>query len=182
MTMKRALFVAVVLGVAAASAAAAPPKGWKTYTDAKAGWSISYPANFTVDTKYQSVTADPAVNGVSFAVPESFGKGTNLNEAMVTVQVLPGKDCKPARFLSDPEDVKTVKADGRTYTTATMPDGGMSQSRDTTLFLVSGTCTAVTYFVHSTERTVIDPMPKEYDAAKLTKLFDSIRATFTMKK
>jgi hypothetical protein len=47
---------------------------------------------------------------------------------------------------------------------------------------VSGTCTAVTYFVHSTERTVIDPMPKEYDDAKLTKLFDSIRATLTLKK
>ena len=182
MTMGRVLIGALVLGAAVLPAAADAPKGWKTYTDAKAGWSISYPANFAVDTQYQSLAMDPPVSGVSFSVPETWGKGTNLNEALVSVQVLPGKTCKPSQFLSDPEEVRTVKADGRTYLTATMPDGGMSQMRVTTLFLVSGTCTAVTYFVHSTQREVIDPMPKQYDDAKLTRLFDQIRATLTLRK
>lgn len=173
---------AAAFALALSSAAAAPPKGWKTYTDAKGGWSISYPANFTVDKTYESIAVDPAVHGVSFAVPESYGKGTNLNEAMVTVQVLPGKNCKLSQFLGDPEEVKALNADGRTYMTAMMPDSGMMQQRNTYVFLIKGTCAAVTYFVHSTERTVIEPMPKEYDDKKLTKLFDSIRATFTLKK
>ncbi|MBL6852205.1 MAG: hypothetical protein ISS15_17230 [Alphaproteobacteria bacterium] len=182
MTIRRVLVVATMLGAAATAATAAPPKGWKTYTDAKNGWSISYPANFTVDPKYQSIEIDPPVHGVSFSIPESYTKGTNLDDALVAVEVLPGKNCKPAQFLSDPEEVKTLKADGRTYVTAFMPDSGMMQQRSTNLFLISGTCTAVTYFVHSTERTVIDPPPKQYDDARLTKLFDSIRATFTLKK
>lgn len=182
MKIKQGLVVAAVATLAVTSASAATPKGWKTYTDARNGWSISYPANFTVDTHFTSMTVDPGVHGVSFSLPESWGKGTNLNEASVSVQVLPGRNCKPSQFLSDPEEVKTVKADGRTYITATMPDGGMSQMRDTTLFLVSGTCTAVSYFVHSTQREVIDPMPKQFDEKRLTKLFDSIRATLTLKK
>jgi len=178
----RQVVVAALAVAAVAGAAHAAPAGWKTYTDAKGGWSISYPANFTVDTKYQSLAMDPPVNGVSFSVPESYGRGTNLNEALVSVEMLPGRNCKPSQFLSDPEETKTVKADGRTYITATMPDGGMSQMRVTTLFLVSGTCTAVTYFVHSTQREVIDPMPKQYDDAKLTRLFDQIRATLTLRR
>jgi hypothetical protein len=182
MTIRRALTAAMMLGMAAGPALAAAPRGWSTYTDLRHGWSISYPTNFSVNPRYQSLSVDPPVGGVSFALPESFGRGTNLNEALVSVQVLPGRNCKPSQFLSDPEEVKTLKADGRTYITATMPDGGMSQMRDTTLFLVRGTCTAVTYFVHSTQREVIDPPPKQFDEAKLTRLFDGIRATLTLRK
>lgn len=182
MTIKQAMVVMAMLGVAAAPATASVPKGWKTYTDAKGGWSISYPANFTVDKTYQSNTVDPGVHGVAFNLPESWSTGTNLDDALVSVQVLPGTNCKPEKFVSDVEDLKTIKADGRTYLTTMMPDGGMMQQRNTTLFLIKGTCTAITYFVHSTERTVVDPMPREFDEKKLMKLFDSIRATFTLKK
>src|SRR5579862_9297758 len=59
MTTARVLTVAMMLSVVALPAMAAAPNGWKTYTDARAGWSISYPANFTVDRKYQSLTIDP---------------------------------------------------------------------------------------------------------------------------
>lgn len=172
--------IAALALVAAAGMADAAPAGWKTYTDAKAGWSIAYPANLVVDAGYKFPY--PETPGVSFAVPQSYTQGTNLNEAWLSVETVPGTNCKPDKFADGPEDIRTLKADGRTYITATASDSGMMQQRNSTLFVVSGTCTAVRYFVHSTERSVMDPPPKQFDEAKLTRLFDRMRATLTLKK
>ena len=176
----------IVTGAAAAillmGAAQAAPAEWKTYTDAKAGWSISYPANFVVNKDGETNGAPDGVKSTTFSVPESYGKGTNLNEASISVDTRPGKNCKPGQFVDPVEDVKTLKADGRTYIAATSSDAGMSQYYATSIFIVKGTCLAVRYFTHSTNRMVIDPPPKEFDDKKLTKLFDSVRATLVLKK
>ena len=180
--IKQALVVAMAMGLVAGAATAAPPKGWKSYTDAKAGWSVSYPANFTVNTKFTPEGMDAPITGVSFSVPDSYTKGTNLNEGHISVETRAGKNCKAAQFVDPVEDERTIEADGRVYRSATSSDAGMSQYYATSLFIVDGTCLAVRYFTHSTATGVFDPPPKEFDAKKLDKLFDSIRATLTLRK
>jgi hypothetical protein len=171
-----------ILGLAlAALATSAVAADWKAYTDDRRGWSISYPADFRVDRDYRYEIVTPSPTGVSFAVPRSMKRGTNLNEAALSVERLPGRNCRPAQFVDDPQDIAAVRADGRTYIKATGSDAGMSQYRDTTLFLVKGTCTAVRYFTHSTNPGVMDPPPREFDAARLTRLFDKMRATLKLR-
>ena len=182
MTIKQALVVATVVGLVASAAAAAPPKGWKTYTDTKHGWSISYPANFKVSTDYSPEGLDFPITGVSFSVPDSYAKGTNLDEASISVETRAGKDCKGAQFVDPVETEGKLKADGRVYRTATSSDAGMSKYYATSIFIIDGTCMAVRYFTHSTSPGVYDPPPKVFDDKKLDKLFDSIRATLTLKK
>jgi len=182
MRVERVLMAAAAVMEIAAPAAADAPKGWKTYTDAKAGWSISYPANFKVNRRYTYARLTPAIPGVSFSVPGSYTKGTNLEEGTLSVETLPGKACKPAQFLDDtPEDIKPLKADGRSYISANYHDAGMSHLATTELFVIEGTCTAVRYLASSVAAGALDPMPKEYDPVKLDKLFDSIRATLKLK-
>ena len=183
MVVKRVLIAAAaVVLVATSSAADVVPKGWKTYSDTKNGWSISYPTNFTVNANYVPEGYDGLpIKAVSFDVPASYGKGTNLVTGRLSVETHTGKSCQPAQFFDDtPENIKPLKADGRTYISATFGEGAMMHSYDSHIFVIQGTCLAVRYFTVSTSTGAVEGV-KEFDAAKLEKLFDSLRATLKLK-
>ena len=182
----------ILLGLAIAGAmttAEAAPAGWKHYTDVKLGWTIAYPPQWKVDPNYVSASLGPdhEIKGVSFAIPDSVQPGTNLshNDTALSVESLPAKDCKPAQFVDPAENVRTVKADGRTYTAADSGDAGAGNRYETHLFIVNGTspCIAVRYFIHYSAVENFDPGSiKQFNDAKLIALFDSLRATLTLGK
>ncbi len=180
----------IVLGLAiAATAAQGAPAGWTRYTDMKLGWTIAYPAQWKVDPHYVSTTLGPdhEIKGVSFSIPDSVQPGTNLshNDTALSVESLPGKDCKPGQFVDPAENVRKVKADGRIYTAADSGDAAAGNRYETYIFVVNGTspCLAVRYFVHSTAVENYDPGSiKAFNEAKLLAQFDAIRATLKLGK
>jgi hypothetical protein len=182
--MKRLALMTVVL-VMASSAQAAP---WQHYTDATLGYRIAYPANWTIDTHYVNQSMGPGhdIPGVSFTIPASLAAGTNLGgDTKLSVESLPGPNCAPSRFVDPADNVHTIHADGRSYTAATSEDAGAGNRYETDLFVIDGVspCLAVRYFVHSSNIGNYDPgTVKEFDAAKLTKAFDRIRATLKLGK
>ena len=183
--MRRLALVATALALAAASAQGAP---WRHYTNATLGYRIAYPANWAIDAHYVNTTMGPGhdIPGVSFTIPASMAAGTNLgSDTRLSVESLPGPGCAPSRFVDPAENVHTLHADGRAYTAATSDDAGAGNRYETDLFVVDGTspCLAVRYFVHSTNIGNYDPgTVKEFDAAKLTRAFDRIRATLKLGK
>ena len=161
------------------------------YTNAKLGWSVSYPAGWKVDPHYIADTNGGAnVQGVSFTIPDNLQHGTNLSsdQTSVAVESLPGKGCKPQQFLEpglDDGHVRKVMADGRTYWTLDSSEGAAGNLYNTTVFVVDGTspCIAVSYLIHSTNIGNYDPGTiKAFDEKKLTGMFDAIRASLTLKK
>ncbi|HEY5338095.1 MAG TPA: hypothetical protein VIJ85_07835, partial [Rhizomicrobium sp.] len=87
---------AMFTGVADAS-------GWPVYRDAKAGYAISYPPGWLVDTThdYQALGPGKDIRGTAFLVsPES---GTNLSsDSYLAVEILPGAtSCTADQFLDD---------------------------------------------------------------------------------
>lgn len=180
------IVLTAALALAASPSAAAP---WKHYSDNRLGWSIAYPAGWKVDPNYVSSSLGPdhEIKGVSFAIPDSVQPGTNLshNDTAISIESLPGADCKPAQFVDPAEHVHKVKADGRTYTAADSGDAGAGNRYETQIFMIDGTspCLAVRYFIHYAAIENFDPGTiKAFNEKKLIALFDRIRATLTLSK
>ena len=185
--MMRCLGWAAALAVLA-MAAAAQGAPWKHYTNATLGYMISYPANWTIDTSYVNSNMGPGhdIPGVAFTVPASMAAGTNLgDDSKLSVESLPGPNCAPSRFVDPAENVHTVHANGRTYTSATSDDAGAGNRYETDLFVVDGTspCLAVRYFIHSSAIGNYDPgTVTQFDRARLIAAFNRIRATLKLGK
>jgi len=172
---------------ALAACGPAASAGWKTYTNPTLHYSISYPEGWKIDPNYVSVSLGPdhEIKGVAFVIPENLARGTNLshNDTELSVESIPGANCKPSQFLDPAEHIRTLKADGRTYTTADSGDAGAGNRYDTMLFVVDGTspCIAVRYFIHYTNVENYDPgTVKAFNRPALVKQFDAIRATLKL--
>jgi hypothetical protein len=184
--MKR--LVLTVATAVLAMTASAQAASWKHYTNATLGYSIAYPASWSIDTGYVNAAMGPGhdIHGVSFTIPASLAAGTNLGgDTKLSVESLPGSNCAPSGFVDPADNVHAIHADGRTYTAATSQDAGAGNRYETDIFVVNGTspCLAVRYFIHSTAIGNYDPgTVEEFDAAKLTAAFDRIRATLKLGK
>lgn len=161
--------------------------GWKTYSSPALHYSISYPESWRVDPNFVSVSLGPdhEIKGTAFVIPQSLARGTNLshNDTEISVEGIPGANCKPSQFLDPAEHVRKLKADDRTYTSASSGDAGAGNRYETMLFVVDGTspCIAVRYFIHSTNVQYYDPgTVREFDRSALIKQFDAIRATLKL--
>jgi hypothetical protein len=181
----------LVLGLAAIASiggAEAGPAGWQHYDDAKLGFSISVPPRWTIDTHYAFDALDPdkPIKGVSFTIPAAMTTGTNLStETRLSVESLPGKNCKPAQFVDPAENVGTLHANGHVFTTASSQDAGAGNFYETALFIADGTspCLAIRTLIHSTNIGAYDPgTVKKFNEKQLVAIFDAIRATFKITK
>ncbi len=182
----RALFCLTF--AAALLAGGAQAAQWKRYTDPTLGYSISYPANWTIDPRYVFDALGPGreIKGVAFTIPARLAAGTNLgSDTRLSVESLPGRDCTPAQFVDPAENVRKLGADGRVYSAASSEDAGAGNRYATQVFVLDGTspCLAVRYFIHSSAIENYDPgTVKPFDGAALTAAFDRIRATLKLGK
>jgi hypothetical protein len=186
--MIAAAIMAAAIALLAPMAASAAPAGWPRYGDPKLGFSISYPPQWKLDTHYVSASLGPdhPIYGVAFHIPASVAAGTNLSDyTSISVESIPGTShCKPSQFVDPAENVRKVKADGRTYSAADSEDAGAGQRFETELFVVDGTapCIAVRYFIRSSAFENFDPgSVKRFNRAALIRQFDAIRATLKVK-
>ncbi len=134
--MRIGLAVAVLLCLCT-NAAAEP--AWHTYTDAKRGFSISYPDGWTVDPNYRDKgygffqgDADDVREAVALKPANELAPGTNLESDQIVLAVetaRPGDSCSARSFLVDappdyftdvpidkPDVVRTVANAGDLYT------------------------------------------------------------------
>jgi hypothetical protein len=178
--MKRILAAAL----SAATGGAAIAGGWPHYVAPRQAWSIAYPPGAHVDTAYVNETTGPdhPIRGVAFRVPQRFTRGTNLgDDSALSVEHLPGINCKPSQFVDPAEDARVIGADGRRYRTAHSDDAGAGNRYETTIFVVDGTCTAVRYFLHYSAIENYDPdTVKAFDRKAVLAQFDRMRASLKM--
>jgi hypothetical protein len=171
------------------TASSSQPGGWTTYNDPQAGFSISYPPGWRIDRRFVYVGFGPdhEIHGVAFQIPQTLAKGTNLSSSLtgVSVDTVPaGRACDAARFIPDPNDLRTLKNAGRVWSTANTQDAGAGNFYDSAVFALPGTepCLAVRYLIHSTNIGNYDPgTVREFDRAALIRTFAAIRHTLRLR-
>jgi hypothetical protein len=185
--------VSALVSIAVASlistATSSAPGGWTTYSDPQAGFAISYPAGWRVDRRFVYVGFGPdhEIHGVAFLIPVTLAKGTNLSASLtgISVETVPsGRRCDATRFIPDPQDLRTLKNAGRTWSTANAQDAGAGNLYDVAVFALPGSvpCLAVRYLIHSTNIGNYDPgSVREFDRAALIRTFAAIRHTLRLK-
>jgi hypothetical protein len=178
---------AIFAGLLATPAAAAPT-GWRTYTDEKLGYAISYPAGWTLDKHYiyGGFGPDHEIRGVAFQIPQSLTKGTNLSASrtVLSVETVQGNTCNAARFIPDPPYQKTIHDGRRRWSTASATEGAAGNFYETAVFALPerSPCIAVRYSIHSTNIGNYDPgTVQPFDRAGLLKTFAAIRHTLGLK-
>ena len=152
-----------------------------TVTYATSTFSISYPNNFTVDDSYAYTQFEgKPIAGVKFEIPLSVTEGANLSpDSGVSVEWLP----RAVRCTGDiyvPADVRAMNltVGSSTYSVATTTGAAAGNMYEETVYAIEGSkpCTAVRYFIHSSNVANYDPgTVEEFDRTKLLSEFDKIR-------
>jgi len=152
-----------------------------------AGFSIRYPAGWTVDSAYRYRALGPgrSIGGVAFTVPGSLARGTNLSrDTRLSVEELPADGaCSAERFLPGGASVSVDTVDGMDYSVGRLDDAGAGNRYRETVFALPGTrpCLAVRYFLHW---TVLENYPPgavtAFDEDSVTDGFDAMRRTLVV--
>jgi len=159
----------------------------KVYSDGIVGFSIRYPADYSINNsyKYQALGPGKDISGVKFTIPSSFSTGTNLSsfDTGVSVEIIPAtQDCNAGLFLDGNTNVHTVTDNGSDYSFASTTQGAAGNRYEEEIWAIPGTnpCIAIRYFIHSTN---IDNYPSgtilEFDRSALVNQFDKIRHSLT---
>jgi len=157
----------------------------KVYSDGVVGFSIRYPADYSLNAsyKYQALGPGKDISGVKFTIPASLTTGTNLSsfDTGVSVEFIPAvQDCKASLFLGNTVNVQTITDNNIEYSFASTAQGAAGNIYEENVWAIMSTnpCIAVRYFIHSTN---IGNYPTgsvvEFDKASLINQFDSIRHT-----
>jgi membrane-bound inhibitor of C-type lysozyme len=157
----------------------------KVYSDGTVGFSIRYPANYSINTshKYEEFGPGKDINGVKFTIPASIAEGKNLSsfDTGISVEIIPEiQDCNANLFLDGATNVQTVTDNGIEYSFASTTEGAAGNKYEQEVWTLPGTnpCIAIRYLIHSTnienytERTIL-----EFDRAALINQFEKIRRT-----
>jgi len=159
----------------------------KVYSDGTLGFSIRYPADYSVDTsyKYQALGPGKDIGGVKFIIPSNITTGTNLSsfDTGISVEIIPAtQDCNAGLFLDNDANVQTVIDNGSEYSFASITQGAAGNRYEEDVWTTPGSnpCIAVRYFIHSTS---IENYPEgtisEFDRTALINQFEKIRHSLT---
>jgi hypothetical protein len=166
----------------------APERGdlIQIYESGAEGFSIRYPAGYTVDAqyRYQALGPGKAIGGVSFTIPQAMAVGTNLApDTYLSIEEIPASARCDARLFLDadsatPASTKTIN--GITYSVATSTGAGAGNRYEETVYArpFTNPCIAIRYFIHY---NVIENYPqgavRAFDKRSLVAAFDAIRDT-----
>lgn len=155
-----------------------------TYASTTMDISVTYPASFTVDENhvYTEVNPSKPIHGVRFTIPLAMATGTNLGaDSYVSIEQLPrAKNCTGDIYLA--ANVKPVvvnDSNGVAYSVASSTGAAAGNMYEEQVWAVTGSkpCTAVRYFIHSSNIGNFDPASgiREFDRLTLLNAFDEIR-------
>lgn len=127
----------------------------QSYASSTLGISLQYPAGYTRNDAYL-YTAFPhkPISGVSFTIPTSVATGTNLSpDTYVSIEWLPrARACTGDIYLRADVLAATQTDGGTTYSVASSTGAATGNIYEEWVYAVVGSkpCTAVRYFIHST--------------------------------
>jgi len=153
------------------------------YHNSSVGFSIRYPANYLVNTNYQSeLSPDRKISGVKFTIPESITTGTNLSsDSGISVESIPDtQDCNASFFLYNNLTAQTITDNGVDYSFASSTDAAAGNRYEEKIWAMPGTnpCVAIHYFIHyGAIENYPQGLVQEFDKTSLINLFDKIRQT-----
>lgn len=168
-------------------ASGAQAGGWHTYRDVQAGYSISYPDGWRVDTHHVYTAMGPGkeIHGTAFQIEPGIAAGTNLSDdSYFAVEVLPGvTPCTAEPFLDEAIDKPRIKSNnnGIQWSVLDGADQGAGNSYEETVQAAIGSqpCIATRAVVHSTNIGNYDPgTVKPFNRAKLNAIIDRMRHSF----
>ncbi|TSC68430.1 MAG: Protein of unknown function DUF2091, periplasmic [Parcubacteria group bacterium Gr01-1014_56] len=155
-------------------------------TSSELALTIRFPQNYTVDQayKYEGLGPGKLIKGVKMTVPAAATAGTNLSkDTYISVEILPKATTCSASLFLDTKKTITFSDNGIDYSVATGTDAGAGNIYDEAVFAIpdSSSCTAVRYFIHSTN---VGNYPagtvKEFDKAGVIAEFDNIRRSLVL--
>jgi membrane-bound inhibitor of C-type lysozyme len=165
------------------------------------GISARYPTGYTVKTeyKYNFLGQDIPFDKVTFIIPPTLWQGTNLSgfDTGVSIEQWPNTTvsvsgqsasttCSAIKFLEDQNGGQkkySISQNGTTYDVASTTDAGAGNFYEEAVYAIQGShpCTAVRYFIHSTNIGNYTPgTVQAYDRATLLSQFDSIRKSLLL--
>lgn len=164
----------------------------QVYESGSNGFSIRYPAGYTVNPNFQYQELGPGkeISGVSFTIPTSTAAGTNLaQDSYLSVEEIPqAQECTadlfvPPNSMSGVLGVTTTTDNGVTYSVASSTGAGAGNRYVEVAYAIPGTnpCIAVHYFIHY---GVLENYPqgavRAFDEQALLDQFNAIRRTLTI--
>jgi membrane-bound inhibitor of C-type lysozyme len=159
----------------------------QVYQSGTEGFSIRFPAGYTVDDSYvyQSLGPGKGIYGTKFTIPASLAQGTNLgSDSYVSVESIPqAQTCDASLFVQSGAKVHTVTDSGTDYSVASTSDAGAGNRYEETVYAIPGTnpCIAIRYFIHYSAIENYPPgQVQAFDEAALMSQFDQIRRTLTL--
>lgn len=150
------------------------------------GFSLLVPPGYTATNyQYQALGPGKEINGVKFTVPPSMSSTTNLSsDTYVSVEELPNaKNCSAAQFIDNVQTTSTTTEGGVEYSVAQGGGAGAGNLYEETVYSIQGSvpCTAVRYFIHSTQLANYPSGTRTaFDKAALVAQFDQIRRTLVL--
>lgn len=161
--------------------------GWKPYISAERGFTIMHPDDITIDPAYayDGLGREKRIYGVSFSVPESAARGTNLSPvSKLSVESAPSAaSCAPEAFLARPKAEKIITENGITYAFGADRIVRNGIVHEDQVYAISGShpCVAVRYTLYSAPITVKDAAAvTEYDHAAVSEMFDAMRRSLAL--
>lgn len=158
-----------------------------TTTYATSSFSVAYPVDFSVDPTFSNTEVNPKkpIAGVKFTIPGAMATGTNLSsDTFVSIEQLPrAKNCTGDIYLLDEVRPSSVTENGVSYSLATTSGAAAGNFYEESVYAIQGSnpCTAVRYFIHSTNIGNYEPgAVREFDRAALLRAFDSIRGSLQL--
>jgi membrane-bound inhibitor of C-type lysozyme len=153
------------------------------YRDSDIGFSIRYPNDYLLNTKYsyQEFGPNKKINGVKFTIPENYSIHTNLSssDTGVSVEYLTNNNnCNAGLFSPNKVTLKTVNDNSKEYSYAENTEGAAGNRYEEYIWAIpnSNPCIAVRYLIHYTN---IENYPTgevtEFNKTELIKQFDKIR-------
>ena len=159
-----------------------------TSTYATSTYSIVYPSDFSVNDSYayDQFGEKKLIHGVKFMIPMTMATGTNLSasDTGISIEQLPrAQRCTGDIYIPDNVKAQKVTDNGIEYSVATTSGAAAGNFYEEEVYAITAShpCTAVRYFIHSSNISNYEPgTTQEFDRTKLIETFDTIRRSLTL--